>query len=509
MFVRTWPDATRPSRLVAAVLSLLGLFAPVVRSADDEPDPHSPSPPAEPQRLAEAAELAIPNREAAIFRGRFDPQGRRLPNTGIVDFEPVAAETTNPDEYQAWHAVVVHAKQFSAARLERHAATDLTRDDLTALPAAQAPTVPRNAYRLALLRFDGKLLKVRRVPASRSLQQAGTAQVYEALLLPLGEPHPADPSQLLAYSIWFVFTELPEGLAALTDKPAREWVEVNTWATVAGYFFKVKQDPGEEPVPLLIGKSVTLLPGPPPPGDHPAALDKNLRVFRFIKDDAFIAKGEDNWEEVSAWNRVLLHARRFLPEELERYANPHVRFADLFLDVRRDYKLDLVRFEGRLVLLNALKPSEKLRAAGVETAYEGWIIPRDEPRGNPICVVFTDPPEGVPATGRVNQWVSFAGYSFKLLRYRSAERDEKDPTRNVVKRAPLLLGRAVIPRPDPEVAVSQAWGSFATTATIVVAALVAFAVGLTLYFRKTDQKTRQEIEAYRTRNPFGEAGPPT
>ena len=489
-------------------LSVVALWAGAVLRGDTPLDDQSPSPPAEPKRQAEVAETAIPNKDAAIFQGRRDAQGDRIPNTGIVDFEPVAAETVNPDEYQAWHTVVLHARQFSAEQLERNAATDLTRDDLTATPSGQPTANPRVAYRLSLLRFDGQLVKVRRVPASRSLVEAGTDETYEGLLLPLGEPFPADRDKVLAYAVWVVFTELPEPLAALRQRPPREWLEVNSWATAAGYFFKVKQDVREDPVPVIIGKSVRLLSGPPvPPGDNPAALDKNLRVFRLIKDDAFIAKAEENWEEVSAWNRVLLHARRFPPEELERYANGDLKFADLFLDSRRDYKLDLVRFEGRLIQLSKVKPSEKLAAAGVETAYEGWIVPRNEPRGNPICVFFTDPPEGIEGTGRVNKWVSFAGYFFKLLRYRSAERDEKDPSRNVVKRAPLLLGRAVIPRPDPDVPVTLAWGSFATTATIVVIGLVVAALGLTVYFRRSDRRARQEIEAHRIRNPFGEAEP--
>ena len=55
--------------------------------------------------------------------------------------------------------------------------------------------------------------------------------------------------------------------------------------------------------------------------------------------------------------------------------------------------------------------------------------------------------EGV--TGRVNKWVTFAGYSFKLMWYKSGERDKDDPNKNVAKKTPLLLGRAAIERRDP------------------------------------------------------------
>ncbi len=491
---------------VGFVLVLVLGFGLSALRGDEGIDEKSPSPPAEPKRDAEIAETAIPNKGAAIFRGRTDAKGNPVPNTGIVDFEPVASEKANSDEYQAWHTVVQHAKQFPAAKLEQNAARDLTRDDLTATPSGQQTANPRVVYRLSLLRFDGKLVKVRRVPSTKSLSDIGTTETYEGLFVPLDEPVPTLPDKLLASAMWVVFTELPPGLAALKEKPALEWMEVDSWATFAGYFFKVKQDRGEDSAPVLIGKSITLQSAAPvPPGDDPTALDKNLRVFRLIKDDAFIAKGEDNWEEVSAWNRVLLHARRFMPDELEKHANGDVRFADLFLDGRRDYKLDLVKFEGRLILLNKAKPSEKLLAAGIDTAYEGWIVPKNEPRGNPICVFFTDPPEGVEPTGRVNKWVSFAGYSFKLLRYKSGERDEKDPNRNVIKRAPLLLGRGVIGRPDPDAPTTLSWGSFATSALIVVGGLIVSGIALTWWFRRGDRRARRELDSHRAKNPFGEA----
>jgi len=305
----------------------------------------------------------------------------------------------------------------------------------------------------------------------------------------------------------FAFTELPAELAEVKKKAVGEWWDVDRWASAAGWFFKVKQDgPGAEAIPLLVGRSVTLHKSlPAQPGatpDNPAGLDKKLRVFQKIKDDAFIAKAEDNWEEVSAWNRVLLHARRFTPEELEKHA-VELKFADLFTDGRRDYKLDLVKFEGRLVMLSKMKPGDRLLAAGVETAYEGWLVPKDEPRGNPVCVVFTDPPEGVEPAGRVNKWVSFAGYSFKLLRYKSGERDKEDPSKNVTKRAPLLLGRAVIGRSDPDAPASLSWGAFANTVTLSVLGLLAAVGGLTWWYRRGDRRARQEVAAHRGRNPFG------
>lgn len=494
----------RPNSRIAKCLAIAGLLAGAVlggllgpaRAQDPKDDPlavdeKNPLPAAEPKRAALIEKFRI-KKDRAIFAGRKDPKTGKIEG-GIEDFKPVASEKENPDEYTAWHEVISHARQFTAAELEEHAARDLTRDDLL--------SPRRSDFRLDLMRFDGKLTKVRRVAASKSLADAGVPEIYEALLVPIDEP----PNVVVSV----VFTELPNFLGGVTAKPAGEWVEENTWATAAGYFFKVKQDvAGGDAVPILIARSVTpskTAPASAATAENPTALDKKLRVFQLIRDDAFIAKAEDNWEEVSAWNRVLLHARRFMPDELEKAAG-EVKFADLFLDTRRDYKLDLLKFEGRLIMLNKSKPSEKLLAAGVETLYEGWIVPKDEPRGNPICVVFTDPPEGVEPTGRVNKWVSFAGYSFKLLRYKSGERDKDDPNRNVTKRAPLLLGRAVTARPDPDAPTSLTWTGFMNAALAAVVGLIVIGGGVSLWFRRGDRKTRQEIAAHRGRNPFTEGG---
>jgi hypothetical protein len=286
----------------------------------------------------------------------------------------------------------------------------------------------------------------------------------------------------------------------LAQKPVEEWLNVNEDGIGAGYFFKTKQEIGKtEKVPVLIGKSITLLKGNGATG--PIAIDKDLKVFRGIKDDARAADGSENWEEAVAWNRVLLHARRFSPEELEANARNDLKFADLFdHPIRKDYSLQLVKFEGRLLMVRKMELSRKLREAGVESAYEGWLAPRDEPRGNPICIVFTDPlPEGVEP-GRVSKWVSFAGYSFKLLRYESGERKDDQ---YVTKRAPLLLGRAIIPRPDPDRPSSISWSAFVQVAVIAIAGLIGISVGLTWWFRRSDKRAKIEIIAQRSKNPFG------
>jgi hypothetical protein len=440
-----------------------------------------------------AERLQIPNHDRAIFAGRWDANKNPIPNTGIVDFDEIASEKKNSDEYMAWHEVVQHAKQFSTAQLEDYARGDLTRDDLIGM--GPSPRV----YRLSLIRLEGRLTRVRKLTATKSLREAGTMEVYEAQLVPFDEP-PTD-------RVSIVFTELPEALAALKQKPAEEWMDVNADAVGAGYFFKVKQDPLQtEKFPVLIGRSVTMLStlkwqsSKLKQENNPIEIDKSLKVFKGIKDDARIGNGSENWEEAVAWNRVLLHARRFSAEELEANARNDLKFADLFEPIRKDYKLQLVKFEGRLLMVRKMELSQKLRSAGVEFAYEGWLAPKNEPRGNPVCVVFTDPlPEGLEP-GRVNKWVSFAGYSFKLMRYESGERDKDD--HNVTKRTPLILGRAIIPQLDPDRPSSITWSAFVQVTLVVIFGLVGIAGALTWWFRHGDKRSKEEITAQRTKNPF-------
>jgi len=506
--VTTPPPYRHPSPPTAVFLAVIGVLNAVsLIAAAEPPDDKSPRPPATPSPPVEAQKYQIPNKDRAIFRGFPHPKSGP-PVNGIIDFEPIATEIKNKLEYDAWHEVLLHAAQFPAPELEEHARRDAIRDELVELPR----TIEH--YRLELLRFDGWVSKARRLPTTRSLREsgAGFAELYEILLVPFDEP-PSDP-------VSFMFTELPAALASVKQSPPGEWQPVERWGVAAGYFFKAVRDTAaREAMPVLVGKSVRILDGPPAPLDpkRPATIDKNLRIFQSIRNNAPIATRAENWEEGAAWNRVLLHARRFSPEELEENARTDLTFFDLYNDGKwidkdgrahydgpRDYQLDLVRFEGRLLSFKKMPPPRKLHDAGVETAYEGWLVPRDEPTGNPICIVFTDPIDGVEASGRVNKWVSFAGYVFKLLQYESGENDRDDPTRHKWKRAPLLLGRATLVRTDPEAASSVSWANFVIGAALGGILLLGTTIGLSWWFRRGDREARREIEETRIRNPFAE-----
>lgn len=441
----------------------------------------------------------------------------------IEDFKPVADEVANKGEYDAWCEIVSHAKQFSAADLESHAARDLSVIEL------RKPL--RVTFRTELVRFDGQVVCARRLDAPKHFKdnpESGVKELYEVRLIPTDES-PLDP-------ISVVFTDLPAALDAVKARPMRkndagdslgvsEWVLFDdkdgkyagpkVWASAAGYYFKTMSVPGEEAnsvvaVPVLIGKSVTPLSGPPAaPGTDPTAIDTKARLFRHIKDEAPLfheQPGETQWE-LAAYTRVLLHANRFTAEQLEEHAIKDVKFADLFLDTRTSYRMKTVRFEGRLIALKKKEANPELRAAGVDQVFEGWLVPANEPRGNPVRIDFIAPLDGVEPTGRVNKWVSFAGYSFKKIKYESAEEDPERKGKNLFKFAPLVIGKAPIGRPDPDgPTTSAAWASFVLWAIVGGVLLIASAGVLTWYYRGGDRKAKAAMDAVRGKNPFDANG---
>jgi hypothetical protein len=428
----------------------------------------------------------------------------RLMFAKIEDFKPVAAPRDNNDEYSAWVEVVMHAKQFATADLEAAATRDLTPVDLI------KPV--RSAFRCELLRFDGRLVCARRLPVPKFFTEnpdSGVKEMYEVRLVPLNE------SPLTPVSV--ALLELPEALAKVRAAKPEEWVEADGWFTAAGYFFKTMSVPGNEGslvnVPVLIGKSVTPLPGPPvPPGTDPTALDPNVRVYKFIRDETFMIDklpSDTLWAELASYNRLLIHAHRFSAEQLEQHARADTTFADLFEPVRRDFRLQNVKFEGRLISLRRINPSKDLKLAGIEHVFEGWLVWKDEPRGNPMCVHFTEPLEGVEATGRVNKWVTFAGFSFKKMRYTSGEPDPKNKDKTLDKYAPMLVGKRPILRTDPTtVPDTLSWDSFVWWVVGGIVALIGGAGLLTWWYRGGDRVARKQIDNVRGKNPFADGPPP-
>lgn len=465
---------------------------PVTEKVDDK----APIPPQDLKSSVDAAKYRI-DKDKAIFTGLRDSK-TGLVKGGIEDDRPLASEKQNPDEYQALTEVMLHATQFSATDLAKHGRKDLTPDDLT--------FGTRFQYRLELIRFEGKLTKARRLPPTRSLEETGFKELIEAWLVPEDES-PGYPLCLLLSSWPAEWKPLPE---IGSGQPAGESVTIDKWVSFGGYSFKLMTypGPGADPKtptgagwlksPLLLGKSVL----PATEATPKIAIENNLRVYKEIHDKVKLNNPE-LWEERTVWNRLLLHASRFTMDQLEAEANTKLTFADLFKDnVREEHRLELVSFQGRLVRLTQMKSPPRVAEAGIENAYEAWVVPNGELRGNPMCFVLSELPAGLEPKKTMDVPVTATGYYFKLLRYESGEPDKQDPTKFIDKLAPLMIGKSITVKRDiPD---ATAWWTEGFVPAVVggVVVLGGAALLLGMWFRKGDRVAQAEIDANRGRNPF-------
>src|SRR5262249_38607253 len=123
-----------------------------------------------------------------------------------------------------------------------------------------------------------------------------------------------------------------------------------------------------------------------------------------------------------------------------------------------------------------------------------------------ICVLFTELPQGIQVGENLSYRVGFDGYYFKLMAYSSQEKDEKGQP--VWRVAPLLIGRGI------QLRESEAWmwslqNGFLPMILVVIALIAISALGLTLWFRRGDQKIRARMhEALTKQNPFEDVEPP-
>jgi hypothetical protein len=241
--------------------------------------------------------------------------------------------------------------------------------------------------------------------------------------------------------------------------------------------------------------------------DPPIPIDKDRSIFDRIEDRSPIRSESQNPDEYRAYNAVLVHAHQFPVAELDAAARRDVMYKDLFRSVRKEFKLELVRFEGRLKRLRSIGPTRQLKEAGIETLYEGWIVPREQPKFL-ICFLTTELPKGFEAPhdlgrDKLNLPVSIAGYFFKLMAYETPEA-AKDPKKSTIEYAPLLMGHSVIVLSETVRDPSADWyGTFLPALIGVLAAMAAVILGLSMWYRRGDRRVQALIVARQDANPFG------
>lgn len=180
-----------------------------------------------------------------------------------------------------------------------------------------------------------------------------------------------------------------------------------------------------------------------------------------IEDNRPLASEKQNSDEYQSLTELMLHAAQFSGADLAEVGRRDLTPDDLTYSARFQFRLDLVRFEGKLVKARRLRPTKSLEDTGFKQLFEAWLVPEDESPGYPLCLLFSQWPEGVAAppeiaegepagaSAPIDKWVAFGGYSFKLMTYPGPDADPKSPTGPGWLKAPLLVGRSFVPLPEP------------------------------------------------------------
>lgn len=130
-------------------------------------------------------------------------------------------------------------------------------------------------------------------------------------------------------------------------------------------------------------------------------------------------------------------------------------FGDV-LEHPQDYRGQLVSMRGCLRRLVKYDPGPNDK--GFRHVYEAWIYP-DDAQGNPVVVVFTKKPNGLPMGADLCEDVQFTGYFLKNYGYEAQD---------VPRKAPLFLAGGVDWLEMPELAVTAAPSPMAYGSTAVL-----------------------------------------
>jgi hypothetical protein len=156
----------------------------------------------------------------------------------------------------------------------------------------------------------------------------------------------------------------------------------------------------------------------------------------------------------------------------------------------RKYRGEVVHVEGHVRRVRRFDPPMMAEQAGVRDLYEGWLF--DKAYGaSPICIVFTELPEGLSIAEKMDQPVTFDGYFFKRYRYQAADGKAEG------REAPLLIGNAPVLVAAPVAATPPADSGWSTSLLVGFMVLVLGSAGLVLWliwwFRKGDHQVRARI----------------
>jgi hypothetical protein len=220
------------------------------------------------------------------------------------------------------------------------------------------------------------------------------------------------------------------------------------------------------------------------------------------KEPGVIRDGKDislGLEETAAYSHILTTAYYTSESAFRKAARGDLTYAQIFADPAR-YRGEVIHIIGRLKRLSRLGPPLEAKAQGVSDLYEAWIF-NDAFGQNPFVAVFPLLPArmndlvGQDKIKNTLVEVSFDGYFYKKFRYKAADSKEK-----TAREAPVFIGRTLVLRSRPGAAEPEGedWsGQMMAVFLGIVGLGVVVVVGLTWWFRRSDERVRRRLVASR------------
>lgn len=251
------------------------------------------------------------------------------------------------------------------------------------------------------------------------------------------------------------------------------------------------KQPAEPPAPMQLDVPPPELPEGGPP--FAPALSPDL--LKFVTDrtgmptvsvDVIDRRAEG---EFNAWIEAVKMAKQTSAEGFANTVNKELTIAHV-MNAPRKHRGAVLGIEGSLRRVRSFEAPAMLRQAGVETLYEAWLFNRERYGPQPICLVFTTLPEGLPVEEKIEDppAVSFAGYFFKIYLYQAA-----DPNRPV-RQAPLLIGHEPILLDQArQRATSSIWQPLIAGVFGLIAVALLLAMGMAWWYSRGDHKISRDL----------------
>jgi hypothetical protein len=202
--------------------------------------------------------------------------------------------------------------------------------------------------------------------------------------------------------------------------------------------------------------------------------------------------------EAEIYCKVLELANYTSAAAFKRAVRTDITYSHVFNDPD-DYRGEVMHVEGKLKRVNRYKPPWDAAQKGVNDVYVGWVF-SEYLGSNPYRVIFTEWPADLPRDllGKESipgdYKVAMDGYFVKKYRYPARMNSGRGTDRD----APLLIGHSLIyvGRTTAGTGESSAWLNNLVYGIVgVFGSLLAAVVGLTWWFRRTDQRVRRQILA--------------